>query len=81
MTCNVKLSTCGGSPNLETAINHITWEKACIIIAIGNGYFRDIEVTNDETGEVLYSRYVAEDVFEQDVDLATFYKGLAEVLR
>jgi hypothetical protein len=80
MMCDVKLSTCGSAPKIEIEINHITWEKASAIVAFGMGYFRDVRVCDDETGEILYSRYVAEDVFEPEISYFQFGKLMGEVL-
>ena len=80
MNCNITLSTCGGDPNIEIAINHIPWNKAINIATVGLSYFRDIRICNNETGEIMYNRYVAEDVFQKDMTLAKFNKYMAEVL-
>jgi hypothetical protein len=80
MMCDVKLSTCGGTPEIEMEINHVAWDKASAIVAFGNGYFREARICNDETGEVLYSRYVADDVFEPEISYSKFCKLMGEVL-
>lgn len=80
MNCDITLSTCGGEPSIEIAINHIPWNKALSLATVGLSFFRDIRICNDETGEIMYNRYVAEDVFQKDITLAKFNKYMAEVL-
>lgn len=78
---NVKLSTCGGTPAIEIAISHISWEKAWILVGFGNNLFQETEIVNDETGEVAYSRYVGEDYFEPEITFAKFYSIMEGILR
>ena len=78
---NVKLSTCGSAPAIEIAVSHISWDKACTLLAFGNDFFRETEIINDETGEVAYSRYFCEDCFEPEITFAEFCSIMEEVLR
>lgn len=78
---NVKLSTCGGTPAIEIAVSHISWERAWTLVGFGNNLFRETEIINDETGEVAYSRYVGDTYFKPEMTLAEFNSTMEGVLR
>ena len=67
--CNVKLSNGGGKVGVEVNLTDIPYNTAMWIIANANGAFRITEVIDNETGEVIYNRYVSDAYFEADTSI------------
>lgn len=71
---NVKLSKGGGKIGVEIKIKDVPWNTAWWIIGMGNCAFRDTEIIDNETGEIVYNRYVSDCYFEPE-------KTVTEVLQ
>ena len=65
----ITLSNCGGKDgrvHIDCEVKANSWEQVYNIITVTNGAFRDTQVVDDETGEVVYNRYVGPDYFLAD---------------
>lgn len=79
--CNVKLSNGGGKVGIEVNLTDIPYNTAMWIIANANGAFRITEVIDNETGEVIYNRYVGDAYFEADTSITDVIDMVNTVLK
>lgn len=53
---------------IEMRLSNLTYEQASKIVFVATDAFRDIEVINEETGEVALNSYANDEFFERTVD-------------
>ena len=63
---NVKFSNGGGKIGVEIKINDIPWNTAWWLLGIGNCAFRESEIIDNETGEIIYNRYMSDGYFKPE---------------
>ena len=56
------------SNSIEMHLSNLTYEQASKIVYIGSDVFRDIEVVNEETGEIALNSYANDEFFEKTTD-------------
>ena len=72
----IELENCCGEPSIKM---EFTFEPNAFaeVIYLANGGFRSVKVTDTETGELLYNRYVCSQHFEIDQS----YHNIADCIR
>ena len=75
----IKLDNCCCEPNITM---EFTFEEKYFkeILRIASGSFRSIEVTNNETGEVVYTRYVGDKFFQIEKEYGFIADAISELL-
>lgn len=75
----IRLDNCCCEPNITM---EFTFEEKYFegILRIASGGFRSIEVTNSETGEVAYTRYVGDEFFQIEKDYGFIADAISELL-
>jgi hypothetical protein len=53
---------------IEMRLPNLTYEQAAKVVYIAADVFRDIEVVNEETGEIALNSYANDEFFERAVD-------------
>lgn len=56
-TYTLKMDTCEAKPKMEISFGEVPENKIKRALDFASGAFRQIEVINEETGEVMFSRY------------------------
>ena len=54
--------------SIEMHLSNLTYEQASKIVFIASDVFRDIEVVNEETGEIALNSYANDEFFEKTTD-------------
>ena len=64
-------------PRIEFSHEAVPGDKAKPLVLLLTKAFRNVEVTNNETGEVMFTNYVSGDWFEPELAISTVL-GIAE---
>ena len=80
MTYRIKLDNCCCEPAIKM---EFTFDKEDFteIAVIANCGFRQVTITDADTGEVIYSRYVSEEYFELDNGYQNITDCIKDLLR
>ena len=72
----IKLENCGCEPSIKM---EFTFDKEHFeeVAVIANSGFRQVTITDVDTGEVIYNRYVCDEHFELD----NSYRSIADCIR
>lgn len=65
----VTFSNCE-NPRCEMRFEGVSKPLAANLVAIGLSAFRDIQVVNNDTGEIVYNRYTSDEWFEASKTVA-----------
>lgn len=63
-TYTLKLNNCG-APSIKATFENVKAENLSTMIFYGERAFREVEVVNEQTGEVEYSYYRSDNMFNQ----------------
>lgn len=63
-TYTLKLNN-GGAPSIKATFENVKAENLSTMIFYGERAFREVEVVNEQTGEVEYSYYRSDNMFNQ----------------
>lgn len=74
----IRLDNCFCQPCVRMEFNFRKIDF-CDVIRLATGAFRQVEVTDADTGELAYSRYVNSEHFVVDCDSKNFYDILKEL--
>lgn len=75
----IRLDNCCCEPNITM---EFTFEEKYFveILRIATGSFRSVEVINNETGKVVYKRYVDDEFFHMEQDYSFIADAISELL-
>ena len=65
-TFTISVDSCEACPKIVASFDSVPREKLSDVLYYAEKAFRSIEVVNNETGEVAYTKYVGLDLFEKD---------------
>ena len=65
-TYTVKVDSCEAYPKIITEFNEVPDKHLERVVYIAKKTFRSIEVTNEETGEIVLTHYVGERLYEKE---------------
>ena len=66
---NYSVTLCNREANsIEVRLSSLNYDQASRIVFIATDAFRDIEVVNEETGEIALNSYANDEFFERTID-------------
>ena len=66
-TFNITIDSCENCPKIIATFENIPEEKLPDVLFYAKRAFRSIEVINNQTGEIAYSRYICCELFENEI--------------
>lgn len=66
-TFNITVDSCENCPKIVATFENVPEEKLSEVLYYAKRAFRSIEVVNNQTGEIAYSRYVCCELFENEI--------------
>lgn len=67
-TFNITVDSCENCPKIVATFEDVPKEKLPDMLFYAKRAFRSIEVINNQTGEVAYSRYMCCELFENEIN-------------
>ena len=66
-TFNITVDSCENCPKIVATFEDVPEEKLSDMLFYAKRAFRSIEVINNQTGEIAYSRYMCCELFENEI--------------
>ena len=66
-TFNITVDSCENCPKIVATFEDVPEEKLSDMLFYAKRAFRSIEIINNQTGEIAYSRYMCCELFENEI--------------